>query len=231
MQCFTTCVHGFPHTFVSVSWQIRHNQNCSFTLWVAKLILYVSFNPQITPQISYNTWDKVIDGHISVKYNCMHLQKLHSGRKWNRFQAKEFTVMSLSSLHLAAAHSRTFQVLFSGHIMAERITSGSPWGRVGSFTCPCKLHKHPSGRWMGSGSAGEQLAARTSCGDGSETKGSLTFWACFYYSPASTSYLVCTLVLDHMLLQAALHSVGWVCHLGHAGCKCWNTAQKLTNPL
>lgn len=59
---------------------------------------------------------------------------------------------------------------------------------------------HPSGRWMGSGSAGEQLAACTSCGDGSETKGSLTFWACFYYFPASVSFLVCTLVLDDMML-------------------------------
>lgn len=155
MQCFATCVHGFPHTFVSMSWQIQHNQNCSFTLWVAKLILYVSFNPH-SPSADHATnfrehmswWHKVTDGHISVKYNCMHLQKLHSGRKRNKFQAQEFTVISLSSLRLAAAHSCTFQVLFSGHIMAESIASGSPRGRAGSFTCPCKLHT-PLGRWMG----------------------------------------------------------------------------------
>lgn len=66
----------------------------------------------------------------------MHLQKLHSRRKRDKFQTQELTVKSLSSLYLAAAQGSTLHVLFSGHIVPSQAAHVGGFGSM--LTCqPC----------------------------------------------------------------------------------------------
>lgn len=106
---------------------------------------------------------KVIAGHNSVKHNCMHLQKLHSGRKRDKFQTRELTVKSLSSLHLAAAQGSTLHVLFSGHIVPPQAAHVGGFGSM--LTCqPClPMQLTPSFLAGGWGTLGAQGYFSAAC--------------------------------------------------------------------